>query len=75
MTTEKARLILALLFEVAFLSTTIFVIIYGAVTGKSLWNDFQPYFTGLVGPAGIILGYYFNDISSSFTSTDKTKEL
>lgn len=61
---------------VMFSLITGFVIVYGAVTGTKLWADFQPYFTGMFGTVGAILGYYFKDMATSvrsFVSKDKTQ--
>ena len=66
---EKTRFVLALLFVCFFLLTSSFVVAYGAVAGVPFWDSYQPYFTAMIGPVGIIMGYYFNNISSSITKT------
>ena len=55
----KRQFIIALIFICSFLAISAFIFIYGLIAKVNTWNDFQPFFTALVGPVGVILGYYF----------------
>lgn len=57
--TSKRQFIIALLFIGTFLAISAFIFIYGIIKNINTWDQFQPFFTALIGPVGVILGYYF----------------
>jgi len=67
--TAKQQFIISLIFMCAFLGISAFVVIYGMITKTNTWAAFQPYFTALIGPLGIILGYYFKSYNEEKTTT------
>ena len=71
--TTKQQFIIALIFICTFLGTSAFIFIYGMITKTTIWDSFQPYFTALIGPVGVILGYYFKSYTVEGTTTTETK--
>ena len=67
--TLKQQFIIALVFICAFLAITGFVVIYGIITKSNTWAGYQPYFTALIGPLGVIFGYYFRAVTNETTKT------
>lgn len=55
----KQKFIIALIIICSFLGISAFIFIYGVITQTTIWSTYQPFFTALIGPVGVILGYYF----------------
>jgi len=67
----KTRFIIALIFVCVFLAVSAFVVVYSLFTRTNFWDSYQPYFTAMIGPVGIILGYYFNNQPATTTTTQE----
>ena len=61
----KRQFILVLIVVIAFLIISGFIFIYGIIKNINTWDQFQPFFTALIGPVGALLGYYFKNYNLS----------
>lgn len=61
----KRQFILVLIVVIAFLIISGFIFIYGIIKNINTWEQFQPFFTALIGPVGALLGYYFKNYNLS----------
>lgn len=68
---EKMKFTIALVFIITFLLITAGVIAYSVLTKTQIWPEYQPYFTGMIGIVGIIIGHYFSNITQSISSAMK----